>query len=63
MIPTLQEAAGIFMLALVTTALLVHPSAGHSHGSMKKSDRAETLLSAFSIDGIEIIPLSPGTAR
>ncbi len=59
--PTLQELAGIVMLALLTTALLVFPSAGQSRGV--KNDRVETLLSAFTIDGIETTPLSSDRAR
>ncbi len=63
MVPTLHELAGIAMLALVTTALLVLPSAGQSHKDSAKSDRTQMLLSAFSIDGIETIPLSSDGAR
>lgn len=63
MIPTLQEIAGIFMLALVTTALLVHPSASQSPASAVKSDRPEMWPSAFSIDGVETMPLLSGNAR
>ncbi len=61
MIPTLHEFAGIVMLALVTSALLVLPSAGQPHGNTLKSDRVEMLISAFSVDGIETLP--PLSAR
>ncbi|MBX9710292.1 MAG: hypothetical protein K2X60_04600 [Xanthobacteraceae bacterium] len=53
--PTLQEIAGIAMLALVATTLFVLPSAGQS--PLVKADSLQTLLSAFNIDGIESIPL------
>ncbi len=55
--PTLQELAGITMLAIVTTALLVFPSAGKSHDAVKASEPAEISLSALPIDGIQSIPL------
>ncbi len=63
MMPTLHELAGIAMLAFVATALLVLPSAGQPHGNTAKSDRVEMLLSAFSIDGIETMPLLSDKAR
>jgi hypothetical protein len=53
--------AGIVMLAVVATALLVMPSAGQSNGL--KSTPAETLLSVFTIDGVETMPLSSDPAR
>ncbi len=59
--PTLHEIAGIAMLAVVATALLVLPSAGQSHGT--KSKPLETLLSAFTIDGVETMPLSSELSR
>ncbi len=63
MIPTLHEFAGIFMLALITTALLVSPSVGRPHTHIVKSDRTQIPLSAFSIDGIETVPLLSRGAR
>lgn len=62
MMPTLHEFAGIAMLALVATALLVLPSAGQPHETAK-SDRVDMLLSAFSIDGIETMPPLSDKAR
>ncbi len=59
--PTLHEIAGIAMLAVVATALLVLPSAGQSHGMKPKP--IETLLSAFSIDGVETISLPSEQTR
>ncbi len=59
--PTLHEIAGIAMLAIVATALFVLPSAGQSHGA--KPRPIETLLSAFTIDGIETMPLLSEQAR
>ncbi len=56
-LPTLPEIAGITMLALVTSALLVFPSAGKSNDTAANSDRVNMLLSAFSIDGVETVPL------
>jgi hypothetical protein len=54
--PTLQEIAGITMLAIVTTALLVLPSAGKSHATVKPVDATGMSLSALTIDGIQSIP-------
>ncbi len=59
--PTRREIAGIAMLAVVATALLVLPSAGLSNNA--KSGTVETLLSAFTIDGIETMPLSQELTR
>ncbi len=60
MVPTLQELAGITMLALVTTALLVFPSSGQPRETPAKSVEIPTSLS---IDGVETIPLLSERAR
>ncbi len=61
--PTVQEFAGIAMLAIVATALFVLPSSGQAHKNSGKPDRVETLMSAFSIDGIETVPFLSEKAR
>jgi hypothetical protein len=49
--PTVHEAAGIFMLALVTALLISHPSAG-SH-AVPGTNGALDNLDAMTIEGIE----------
>lgn len=53
--PTIQEFAGIFMLALVTAGLIAHPSTG-SHAAPMTVAAADNMNAAY-IDGIETISL------
>jgi hypothetical protein len=50
--PTLHKLAGILMLALVTTVLISHPSAG-SHPTPAPIEDPASNLRGFTIDGIE----------
>ena len=51
--PTLHELAGIFMLALATSMLISHPSAG-SHPALTSAAEqpAFAYLEGFMVDGI-----------
>jgi hypothetical protein len=51
--PTLHELAGIFMLALATTALISHPSAGSHPALAPVVEQAHPSLEGFTIDGIQ----------
>ncbi|MCR6736165.1 MAG: hypothetical protein NVV83_19670 [Afipia sp.] len=51
--PTLHELAGIFMLALATTILISHPSAGFHPPVAPVVGETFTSLDGFAIDGIE----------
>ena len=53
--PTVQELAGIFMLALVTAGLIAHPSTG-THAAPAPISAPANLVTA-TIDGIETITL------
>ncbi|MEH2513045.1 hypothetical protein V1291_004399 [Nitrobacteraceae bacterium AZCC 1564] len=53
--PTIQEFAGIFMLALVTAGLIAHPSTG-THAAPMTVAAADNMDVAY-IDGIETIAL------
>lgn len=57
--PTLHELAGIFMLALATTALISHPSAGSHPAPATVTEPASVSLEGFTIDGIGNVA-SPG---
>lgn len=50
--PTLHELAGIFMLALATTILISHPSAGSHPASASVLEQKFISLEGFTIDGI-----------
>jgi hypothetical protein len=54
--PTLHELAGIFMLALATTILITHPSAGSNDRVAIDISRFENLTPS-TIDGIENVSL------
>ena len=53
--PTVQEFAGIFMLALVTAGLIAHPSTG-THAAPMMVATADN-IDVATIDGIETIAL------
>lgn len=55
--PTIQEFAGIFMLALLTTGLIAHPSTGtHAAPAQMMAVSAFKMDTSY-IDGIETIAL------
>ncbi len=51
--PTIQEFAGLFMLALVAAGLIAHPSAGSHAASAPMTVTAPSYANVIPIDGIK----------